>query len=311
MKEVAAGSTSWESFKRLSRPDEETLKILESGQLTSEEPVSVSEMVRVRPMDFYNYRSAYLKGIAQYDTDCWKSLKRHGEVIEEAGGISLLRDISISSERRAARPKDFFFAFCTNWQLNLLRRYSSLLCLDSTHNICCALESNRKAFLHSIVIKHDDVGCGVPVAFMITSTETMLPLEEWLRWLNNAVPFERSPIFMIDCSKTEVAAIKSVFPESNIRFCHWHFFRALSSQANNKISVIDDRKSALKDFRGLLWSKSVDNFRELWTTYESKYCNYPVWINYLRSQWMKDTEKWWSGYRMVSNVLFHLNNNIN
>ena len=63
LKEVVAGSISWESFKRLSRPDEETLKILESGQLTSEEPVSVSEMVRVRPMDFYNYRSAYLKSI--------------------------------------------------------------------------------------------------------------------------------------------------------------------------------------------------------------------------------------------------------
>ena len=65
LKEVVAGSISWESFKRFSRPDEETLRILESGKLTSEEPVSVSEMVRVRPMDFYNYRSAYLKGIAQ------------------------------------------------------------------------------------------------------------------------------------------------------------------------------------------------------------------------------------------------------
>lgn len=55
----------------------------------------------------------------------------------------------------------------------------------------------------------------------------MEPLEEWLRWLKDTVPFVTTPKFMIDCSKTEVATIKAVFPGPNIRFCHWHFISSI------------------------------------------------------------------------------------
>ena len=307
--DVVARSDNWETFRNLSRPDAETLEILESGGLTSAEPVSVSEVVRVRRSDFHNFRRRYIKIIAQYDDDCWKSLQKYGEQIEMDGGIALLRDLSLGHRSGKNHSKDFLFAFCTCWQLSLLRRYSSILCLDSTHNTCCSLESNHAAFLHSIVIKHDGAGCGIPVAFMITSKETMLPLEEWLRWLNNAVPFERTPIFMIDCSKTEVAAIKSVFPESSIRFCHWHLFRALSSQARNKISNEADRKSALGGFRTLLRTRTLGEFYDLWGNYENSYQKYPEWIRYVKLQWIKDTEKWWSGYRMVRSKLIDLSEN--
>ena len=175
--DVVARSDNWETFRNLSRPDAETLEILESGGLTSAEPVSVSEIVRVRRSDFHNFRRRYIKSIAQYDDDCWKSLQKYGEQIEIDGGIALLRDLSLDHRSGKNHSKDFLFAFCTCWQLSLLRRYSSILCLDSTHNTCCSLESNHAAFLHSIVIKHDGEGCGIPVAFMITSKETMLPLK--------------------------------------------------------------------------------------------------------------------------------------
>lgn len=135
--------------------------------------------------------------------------KRHGEIIREAGGMSLLGDISISSDRGTGPPKDFLFAFCTNWQLNLIRQYSSLLCLEFTHNTCCALVSKRKVFLHSIVIKNEDLVCGLPVTFIITRTGSIFSLGEWLGWVNNAMPFKRLPIFIIGCWKTEVAAIRS------------------------------------------------------------------------------------------------------
>ena len=166
----------------------------------------------------------------------------------------MCEEIKLGDSHDPKSRKDFLFAFCTKWQFSNLRRYCSLLCLDSTHGTCCALETSRKKFLNSIVIKYDDAGCGIPVAFMITSLETKVPLERWLRWLKEEVKFERNPVFMIDCSRTEVAAIRAVFEDPQIRFCHWHFFRALSCQAKSKIDNLDDRKSAVWDFRTLLWT---------------------------------------------------------
>ena len=204
--------------------------------------------------------------------------------------ISLLKDIGFRQGSTPNSATEFLFAFCSSWQLSVFRRYSSLLCLDATHNTCFALNSNRKAFLHSIVIKNDDAGCGIPVAFMITSAETMVPLVHWLRWLKNTVTFENQLIFMIDCSRTEVAAISAVFQESSIRFCHWHFFRALSAQAKVKISLPDDRNSALVEFRMLLRTEKFIDFLEMWARYETKYQTYPDWISYLKMQWMNDIE---------------------
>ena len=213
-------------------------------------------------------------------------------------------------QESALNPKDFLFAFCSNWQLELLRQYSSVMCLDSTHNTCCALESNHGAFLHSIVIKHDDAGCGIPVAFMVTNSENMVPLEMWLRQLKESVPFNHTPIFMIDCSRTEVAAIKAVFPNPSIRYCHWHFFRVLTSQVTKKIKLSSDRKSAISDFRALLWTKTQSDFQTKWEAYMEKYKLHPEWINYLRSQWMNDVDKWWNGYRMVRPIPLDVANNI-
>lgn len=207
LKDVVAAGINWEAFKVLAIPNQETLDTLNSGRLRSDEAIRISEMLRINSDDFYNFRRSHRKTLAQYDTDCWKSLLLHSDVIRQEGGLALNTKIC----RRNGCGDDFVFAFCTSWQVSLFRRYQSLLCLDSTHNTCCALESSRAAYLHSIVIKNDDAGCGVPVAFMITSTETMEPLVEWLKWLKDAVPFVTTPIFMIDCSKTEVAAIKLCF----------------------------------------------------------------------------------------------------
>ena len=93
---------------------------------------------------------------------------------------------------------------------------------------------------------------------------------------------------------------QGLFEDPQIRFCHWHFFRALSCQANSKINNSEDRKSALWDFRTLLWTKSVVRFNEGWKKYESKYQVHKLWRSYLRSPWMNNVEKWWSGYRMVN-----------
>ena len=300
LKELVKVGTNWEMFKNISRPSEDMLMAFESGVSSSAGPVSIPQSTRVTNQHFSYYRRNHLKSVGQLETDCWQSLELYGQNIEQGGGIYKLEVITSGNFKRKETEKDFLYAFSTAWQLSNLRRYSSLLCLDSTHGTCYSLESKRKAFLYSIVIKHNDAGCGIPVAFMITSIETMVPIEIWLRWLKDIVPFEKCPTFMIDCSQTEVAAINAVFNEPIIRFCHWHFFRALSCQANRKIISREDRISALQDFRSLLWTKTAKEFNERWVIYESKYQSHELWLSYLKSQWMGNLEKWWNGYRMVT-----------
>lgn len=44
---------------------------------------------------------------------------------------------------------------------------------------------------------------------------------------------------MIDCSVTEISAIKEVFPNNvNILLCHWHIKRAWESHIKKDVSTI-------------------------------------------------------------------------
>lgn len=90
-----------------------------------------------------------------------------------------------------------------------------------------------------------------------------------------------------------------MFPEPKIRFCHWHFFRAVRSQANGKISDPSDRRSAFKEFKALVWTRSTLEFNDMWEKYQSKYEMYKDWMTYLKVQWMNDIDKWWVGCRTV------------
>lgn len=193
------------------------------------------------------FKKCHLDNISHLDTDFWKSLH-----ISKPGAVTLLKRIGAVQGIDSSQARGFLFTFSTCWQLRLFHRPSSLLCLDSTHKTCCVLKSDRRAFLHSIVIKHEDVGCRIPVAFMINSSETMVPLEIRLSWLKDAMPINQTPTLMIDCSRTELAAIKSVFPNANNFFCRWHFLGTISLQANSKIEISGDRKAVFYNSLALL-----------------------------------------------------------
>lgn len=112
-----------------------------------------------------------MNGKAQLYPDCWKSLGLYKKEAKKLGGIVLLEELGTSPGTGSYSAKEFLFAFSSSFQLFVLCRYSSLWCLDSTYNICYALDINRKAFLHSIIIKHDEAGRGILVIFIIISAE--------------------------------------------------------------------------------------------------------------------------------------------
>jgi hypothetical protein len=41
---------------------------------------------------------------------------------------------------------------------------------------------------------------------------------------------------MIDCSKAEAAAIRQALPQTNVLYCHYHFWKAVNLQLNKKVS---------------------------------------------------------------------------
>lgn len=137
------------------------------------------------------------------------------------------------------------------------------------------------------------------VAFMITSSETRVPPKRWLKWLKVNARLTESPTFMIDCSVTEVAGIRTAFDCPKIRYCHWHFFRALSSHAR-KICDPTLRKTAVDDFINLVRTNTMPEFIEVWERYQQRYQDQKEWLGYLVSQWMSQPERLWLGNRTVS-----------
>ncbi|KAI0995090.1 hypothetical protein K3495_g13091, partial [Podosphaera aphanis] len=313
LSKVVALGVNHDAFRILSRPDGLTLDVLDEEGTIGSEPCEVSELARIINHDFNNYRRRHLKNVSRFDPSCIESLKGYVKHIEKGGGIATLSETNDDQTRKASH---FYFAFCNKWQKKILERYSSVLCLDSTHNTCYALDdTHRKAYLYTIVVKHDVVGKGVPVAFMITSSEAQGPLASWLLWLKQSVNLVESPIFMIDCSKKEMAAITSAINEPEIRLCYWHMLRAIRMQATSKIQTTqgDGRKrtrsednagifselrtSAVSDLISLIKTPTHQEFDKVWRQYKLKYSAHQDWIVYLTNQWMGKSETLWHGNR--------------
>ena len=319
LQNVVATGIDWKTFKRMTRDESDKLELLGSVSLDAGTQLEVPEILRVSYQDFYNFRRKEINQTRQLHPNCWQSLIEYINLIISAGGIATLEDVP---EDRLDGIKVFCFAFCSSWQIEVLQKYSSILFLDSTHNVCYSLEDrNRKAFLYTILVKHDAAGCGIPVAFMITDSETQRPLARWLTWLKKKSLIPIDPKIMIDCSATEMAAISSVFENPQIRLCHWHMLRAMRSQANKKIrmntltqvtmkakiKIEHDkqiRNSAIQDFLGLMRTKTVLEFGDVWKDYYKKFLDLgqKEWLSYLDTTWLKHPEKWWYSNRGVSTI---------
>lgn len=307
LEKAVASGIEWKDIKRMTRAEVERANFLGGGHEENYRTLVVPEILRISNQDYNNFRRKFLISTAQLDPDCRQSLSKYAEMITQAGGFSIIQDVQ---EERVTDPEAFLFAFSSNWQVEILCRYHSLLFLDATHNTCISLEDrHRKAFLYTILVKHDVAGCGIPVAFMVTNSETQWPLAMWLNSLRVHSLLPTSPKFMIDCSATEIAAIESSFQAPQIRLCYWHMLRSMRTQANSKIKtsasiqgqlITQIRKFAVQDFLGLMYSRTVEEFGQIWTEYHDRYQLHEEWLKYIEANWLKHPERWWSGNRNVS-----------
>lgn len=110
-------------------------------------------------------------------------------------------------------------------------------CIDSTHKTCKSLDGKNDAFLFTIVVTSPVTRKGVPVCFFITDAEKTPILSQWLFWVKQTVSALSVKRIMIDCSATEIAAIREAFGDSvDILLCHWHIKRAWETHIKRDVS---------------------------------------------------------------------------
>lgn len=197
----------------------------------------------------------------------------------------------------------------------LLAKYQKIACLDSTHNTCfSATGKEEKAYLYTVVVKNLATGKGSPVAFMITPSEAQYAIMDFLRWLK-AMGFIPN-CWMIDCSDTEIAGIRSAYGVDVLVFeCLWHVLKAITEQAKKKLNVgavplgatkVEANKqlraSAKADFTRLIHAATSDDFEEVWQEIEVAYAEYTAWMAYLRTEWMGKKERWALAWRKVRDL---------
>lgn len=134
----------------------------------------------------YNAVRRRLARIARLDNDGHASLRLWKEKLETQGFVVFYEPVSAQASGEAS----YVFAFASPWQqrvccplisslmenspvhAQMLKQYSNIACLDSTHNTSfSATGKEEKAFLYTVVLKNLTTGRGIPAAFMLTPSE--------------------------------------------------------------------------------------------------------------------------------------------
>ena len=70
------------------------------------------------------------------------------------------------------------------------------------------------------------------------------------------------------------------------------------------------RKSAVQDFVRLIYSKTIEEFGQIWSEYSDNYRQHEVWLRYTKVNWLKHLERWWGGNRGVSSNFHQIIENV-
>ncbi|KAG0222253.1 hypothetical protein BGW42_006750, partial [Actinomortierella wolfii] len=127
-------------------------------------------------------------------------------------------------------------------------------------------ESKKKGYMvyynEQDTVYGRDVGCGVPVAFLLTTTQEVHVLSGWLKAIRAAMkdrysteerPYELKPAaFITDQGSAEISAFKLAFGGLDVKlhFCNWHIYRIwireISKRVVFKPGDTQDQKKELK-----------------------------------------------------------------
>ncbi|KAH8923580.1 hypothetical protein BT69DRAFT_1297066 [Atractiella rhizophila] len=170
-----------------------------------------------------------------------------------------------------------------------------------------------------LIVKNQKTRRGVPVVFMMTTSEEHYPVMLWLSFFFNRV--------LIDCSDTEALVITTVAPWVTILYCLWHLLRALTNQGDRKISAgkheADEnlanqrkknkslREAAVQDFIAVMNMEEEEEFERRWHEMIALWSTRSIpWVNYLRSEWYGHKTRWGKPWRRTQTYHITTNNYI-
>lgn len=165
---------------------------------------------------------------------------------------------------------------------------------------------------------------GLPLGFVITSSESEKVLTQAFEALKNVLPDyafgkrgkEKGPVLlMTDDADAEMNALKKVWPESKGLLCVWHVLNAVWRWlwlSDHKIKK-EDRPYLLKKFRSVLYAKTSDAYEEIKVELLSdNIClKYPKFIQHLGKAYFSRKEKWAISVRNEEKLPTHSTNTSN
>ncbi|SAM07974.1 hypothetical protein [Absidia glauca] len=135
-------------------------------------------------------------------------------------------------------------------------------CIDSTHHTYKSmLNPDHYCYLYTIVVRSPFTNKGAPVAFMLTAGEI---IRTWGKWLHNMKDNNNLNVarIMIDCSATEIAAIRQI-------------------KGGDKFETKALRDGVRVSIDAMMGTSSPNQFDEMWTSFEDK-----------KELWAKAYQQW-------------------
>ncbi|KAF9279730.1 hypothetical protein BGZ74_002785 [Mortierella antarctica] len=192
-----------------------------------------------------------------------------------------------------------YYGFSLPWQLQQLRDNGKVFCFDGTHHVY-----GDKVQLFMIVMKNNETGLGIPIAFLMTlSTEesifkdffSSLVIQMWIEFHIAYVP----DVVVTDQGNVEIHAIHQAFPFAKIHFCAWHVLHAWERSITYEHlgieggSLLKEEKGHVKDqvckeLCAIMYEPSIEKANDLVNKLCFEHAHHPKILAYLDKNYLKD-----------------------
>jgi hypothetical protein len=128
---------------------------------------------------------------------------------------------------------------------------------------------------------------GVLVAWMLASNGMTDTIAFFVGWVRDVSPAVRPAVIMTDRDRTQINALRIVYPDSQILLCKWHVLRAIQSHFNT--NEFPDLWAKVKAFMSAL---ELADFARLWVEISNDPSVPESFVQYMRSEWPPEAKMW-------------------
>jgi hypothetical protein len=122
---------------------------------------------------------------------------------------------------------------------------------------------------------------------MLSSNGTTNTISFFVNWVKEASPAVRPSVIMSDCDQAQIAALRIVYPQSQILLCQWHVLRTMRSH------FVTDQFNELWDkIKAWVNTEDLSEFFTLWDEISSDPSVPQSVVQYLTTEWMQAPHMW-------------------